>query len=154
MFKRLYPIRAFDVKRALLIFAAAPFLWFGGKGLASWLGYARLTEYAPASVQSWEVKEKGSKYLLVARYTFEVQGKTYEGTCQFREPIFLNRLSAEQERDAWGNRPWFVWYSPSSPQFSSLQKLFPYKSLSYALVSFCVLMFFIYRLFRGADEKM
>lgn len=153
MLEKLYPIRAYNVKRGLLLFSALIFLWFGGKAIFELLSYARLSEYAPVLVENWEVEKQGSSYRLLANYIFEIKGKKYEGSYLFKEPVFLNQFSAEDEKNLWKASSWYAWYSPRNPQFSSLQKLFPYKSCSYAIVTFFVLIFFTYKLFREPLEK-
>ncbi len=128
---------------SLLGIMVAACLWFGGLALFELVGYFRLPAHTKAQIETWEVEERSSKFFLVATYFFEVKGEKYAGRCSLKEPAFLNRFSAEAELKRWESYRWSVWYNPKSPKISSLQKLFPYKRLTYALISFSLLGYFL-----------
>jgi hypothetical protein len=127
-----------------LVLGTLSFLWFGGKGFLEFWKYARLKEHTRASIIEWDVVEgKSSQSYLVAKYSYEVQGKKYEDRCRLISPIFLNKLSAETELKTWSGWQWSAWYDPSAPQFSSLQKIFPYRQVTYGAISLGVLLYFV-----------
>ncbi len=127
---------------ALLVVAGAVFLWFGGLTLFELWGYFRLPAHTKATIERWEIEEQSSKFFLVANYFYEIEGEKYTGSCRIKEPKFLNRFAAEDELKQWQRYDWSVWYNPHAPKISSLQKLFPYKHLIYALCSFGLLVYF------------
>jgi uncharacterized protein DUF3592 len=128
---------------AILAVAGGVVLWFGGMACFELWGYFRLKSFAPAQVERWEIKESSAKYFLEGTYKYEVDGKLYEGRSRLKEPSFLNRLSAEEELKRWEGVRWSVWYNPSAPQVSSLQKLFPYKRVIYAVLSLGLFVYFL-----------
>lgn len=145
MFKRLYPISPYNVKRVLLLLViGAAFLWFGGKAIFELWGYSYLQKYTPATVLEWKTEERGARSFITLRYSFELGGRVYEGETCFKEPAFLNTLSAESEMKKWESYSWAAWYDPNKPERSSLQKLFPYKSCIYALIVLGVFGYFLF----------
>lgn len=143
MLKQLYPISTYNVKRVLLlVISGASFLWFGGKAIFELRDYYCLQKHTSATILQWKVEEKGGKSFIATRYSFELGERKYEGETRFKEPIFLNTLSAESEMKKWQSYTWAAWYDPDRPDHSSLQKLFPYKSSVYALIVLGVLGYF------------
>lgn len=119
-------------------------LWFGGGALVDLWRYSQLKVHTHAEILKWEVQEKGSKYFVAATYFFEVGEKRYEQRFCFTQPIFLNYFSAEAELQQWQKYSWSVWYNPKAPHVSALQKLFPSKRVSYALVSLGICLYFLF----------
>jgi hypothetical protein len=119
-------------------------LGFGGKAAVGLWNYFELREHTQAEIHSWQIEEKNSsKFLIAAGYTFSREGKVYQARTLFKEPAFLNRLSAEDELKSWKNYRWAAWFNPSKPENSSLQKLFPYKDAAYGLISLGVFLYFL-----------
>ncbi len=144
MLKRLYPISPYNVKRVLLlVIAGAAFLWFGGKAIFELWGYSCLQKHTSATILEWKIEEKGGKSFITLHYSFELGERKYEGETRFKEPIFLNTLSAESEMKRWQSYTWAAWYDRDRPDRSSLQKLFPYKSSVYALIVLGVFGYFL-----------
>lgn len=126
----------------LLILIAGAALWFTTFALIDLWGYLRLKQHAPAHIQEWAVEGSGSKFFIKAAYSFESKNRKYEGACVLKEPQFLNKIAAETELKRWEQCAWSVWYDPSAPHFSSLQKLFPYKRVFNAAVCLALLGYF------------
>jgi len=123
--------------------AAGAFLWFGGKSSLELWRYSHLTQLSKAEVTAWSVEKNGSsKFALKASYIFEVEGKKLSGETTFKNPFFLNPESAKAEGKKWACQSWSTWYSPTRPSFSSLERIFPYKSLLQAIISFVVFIYF------------
>ncbi len=148
--EQIYLMRQYNVKTLLLpVVAGVAFLWFGGKAVFELWGYSRLDKHTPVAVLDWQIVERGSRAYILGSYTFEAQGKIYQGKTRFREPTFLNKLAAGYQLDEWKTHAWSAWYDPKNPECSSLQKLFPYKNCVYALLVMGVLGYFTGMLFRG-----
>ena len=108
-------------------------------------GYLRLEKKSIAKVEKWRVIKKGSsKFALKAHYCFENQGKTYHGKTIFSKPYHLNRLSAEKQIKNYTAQQWPVWYQPSHPEHSSIERLFPFKKCFYSLMVLGVFLYFVY----------
>jgi hypothetical protein len=137
--------------RILFIIITGFTLWFGGKAAYELWGYFRLDTSAPAEIKGWDIKEAGSsRFFVTADYKFTIQGKCFEGKTIFKQPVFLSRLCAEGEKNKWATYPYRVWYDSSNPRASSLQKIFPFKSMMYGLLTLGVLIYFSYRVFRAS----
>ena len=128
----------------LLIVAGGVALWFLSTATYAYWKYARAGKKTQAHIENWGVEKIGSsKFAIAASYVFEVQGEKFEGKTVFKEPYYLNHLSAEDDLKKWASQHWEVWYDPSSPAFSTLQKLFPYKYIWHALLTLGVFVYFL-----------
>ena len=108
-------------------------------------GYFRLEERAPATVHQWTIVRKSSSaFAIEAAYTFEAQGQARSGQTVFSKPYHLNTPSAERQIKIFSTRSWAVWYSPKDPAYSSLDKTFPTKKITYALMALGVFAYFLY----------
>ena len=129
----------------LMILTAAISLWFTGKATHGLWVYSRLAAQTQAAPKEWSVLEIGSsEYVLVSRYAYRIGEAEYEGKTIFKKPSFLNRASAEASIKDWTAHSWNVWYDPSHPLDSSLQKIFPFKNCIHALLALGVLGYFYY----------
>jgi hypothetical protein len=130
------------MRNILLILTGSCALWFCAKsGYGAW-NYLHLNALTSAQIEQWSVEDSGSYARIAASYSYEVEGKRYTGKTIFKEPEFLNRLSAENQLKSWEQHHYQAWYSSFFPGSSSLQKIFPYKSTVYALISVGVAIFF------------
>lgn len=100
-------------------------------------------ERAPATITRWEVKETGGKFPLTGYYSFEVKGKVWEGATRFREPWHLNEASAVSALKEMARQNWVVWFNPSRPSQSSLEREFPVGLIVRTLVCYSVFAYFI-----------
>ena len=140
--------------RMFFIGVAVFTLWFVGKGSYELWGYLRLNATVPAQTQGWWVEQvNGTKYQIGVTYSYEVQGQHYEAKTIFKEPVFLNCQSAEQDLEKWSSYTYRAWYDMSKPQISSLQKIFPLKSCLYAALTLAVFLYLNYKLFRAERLK-
>ncbi len=130
---------------ALMMFTAAVSLWYTGKAAHGLWVYSRLSAQTQAVPKEWGVLETGSsEYSLFSRYAYRIGDQEYEGKTIFKKPSFLNRASAEASIKDWSTHSWNVWFDPSSPLYSSLQKIFPFKNCIHALLSLGILCYFYY----------
>lgn len=130
------------IGKLILILSGAISLWFSGKALHGAWFYSRLSMVVPAQIHRWEVRKEG-RHRLWASYVYEVQGKLYTGETLFKDPAHLNALAAESDLKKWKEESWAAWVDPKVPSRSSLQRLFPWKSLIYALMSWGVSGYFL-----------
>jgi hypothetical protein len=106
--------------------------------------YSRLEKKSIAKVEKWEVVEKGSKFAIKAHFSFENQGRTYQGKTTFSKPYHLNRLSAEMQIKIYTPQQWPVWYQESHPEHCSIDRIFPFKKCLYSLMVLGVFFYFVY----------
>lgn len=131
---------------ALVGLSASFFAWFSGKTLFQLWDYSRVNHQTTAQITHWEIKElSSSAYTLTADYFFHIGEEKWEGKTQFRSFDLLNPFAAEQKRQKLSEQSWSVWYQPSNPQISSLERTFPSKSLFYAIFCLGILGYFLYR---------
>jgi hypothetical protein len=108
-------------------------------------GYLRLEKKSIATVDKWRIIEKSSsQFALRASYTFNVQGKTYQGKTILSKPYHLNRISAEKQVKIYTAQQWPVWYQPSHPKNSSIEHIFPFKKCFYSFMLLGIFFYFIY----------
>ncbi len=128
----------------LLVISGGIALWFLGSAAWDLWTYTRAGSKAEAHIEKWDVEEMGSSaFAISASYYFEAKGKKFQGKTLFKEPRYLNRLSAEGDLKKWEAQRWEAWYDPASPGFSTLQKLFPYKRIWHALLTLGVFLYFL-----------
>lgn len=128
----------------LLIVTGVASLWWGIRaGIDVW-HYTRLATEFEAKVESYEVVPRGSKYAIEARYTYEVQGRTFSGKTVLAKPYQLNRRAAENAIGAMKGMQWTAWVDPHHPKESSLQKIFPFKKTLYAAIVVGIFLYFCF----------
>jgi len=139
---------------ALLLCSGGLGCWFLGKGcFASWDFY-QLNTSAFAEKTSWEIIElSSSKYILKATYLFRVKEQEYQGKRLFISHPILNRYAAETTIKEISCRNWRVWFNAKNPSLSSLDKQFPYKDFTYALLCLGVFTYFLYRFQKQMQEN-
>lgn len=135
------------VNQCLWIFligvAGAIALWFSLQTTLGIFKYYHLDAKAPAHLSSLSVQEvKGTRYLVEAKYIYEVKGRSYLGKTLFCEPVYLNRLSAEEDFEKWKQFSWEAFYNSKNVKESSLQRVFPLKKSIYTLLSIGVFIYF------------
>jgi len=104
-------------------------LWYTGTAAYRYYFYSRLTERAPLVSIQWNVKEKASdQYIIEASYRFSLGNESYFGTTTWPNDTFRNSWAAEMAiKQEYSQKPWKIWFDPSNPNHSSLQKRFPFK---------------------------
>lgn len=140
--------RFLQLRILLLAVTGGIFFWFFGQAsMESWK-CLRLDAKVSAENVKWEIKElNSSHYVLVAHYRYVVNGRALSGQTQFSTPFYLNYYAAQSELKVRQIKPSLVWYRERNPTFSSLDKRFPKKEFTYALLAAGV--FFYFYLMRG-----
>lgn len=106
----------------------------------------------PAGI-TWSAKKVAEdSYVLQADYQFYSHQILYQGKTEF--PFsYRNAFAAELAGKEESSKPWRVWYSPSNPQNSTLQKQFPIKECFYGIVLWCLLIYFVILGYRVGHER-
>jgi len=108
-------------------------------------GYLRLEKKSMAKIEKWEIVEKGSsQFAIKAYFSFETEGRVYQGKTTFSKPYHLNRISAEKQIKIYTEQPWSVWHQLSHPEHSSIERIFPFKKCLYSLVLLGIFFYFIF----------
>lgn len=132
--------------RAFLIAFGVLVLFYGGKAAYKSYQYSLLTEQTPALAVHWSIKKKSSDaYILTARQQFSVfENKFFEGTTIFSHPIYWNEWAANEALKEQASKQWLVWYAPSNPELSSLQKKFPIQECLSGLALLGIFLYFLW----------
>ena len=132
-----------------LLIIALLALWFIVKTGRSVFSYFQLTAQLPVTVEKWTIKEiKSDRFAVMAHYSFEYQGKNYQGSGQVGG-LYPNPWAATRAEQQFSSTQQHVWFSPKHPDHSVLEKKFPLKKvLSAAMliglfIYFCILSTYV-----------
>lgn len=130
--------------RAFLYLMAAATLYFCASAVYSVHYYYRLSAQTLPAQMVWGYREISADALApVASYAFTAQGKMVSGETLLDEPVFRNEWAVDKVLGELKTRSWRVWYDPSNPSHSSLQKTFPFKEILSALALAVLFLYFI-----------
>ena len=129
---------------ALLGLIALAVLWYSGSAAYRYYRYVTLTEKTPATDITWIVKEYANDdFGIHADYNFAVGEKKIDGAYTFKDKYY-NAYAAEQQIKKYDSKRWYVWYQPSNPHHSALQKKFPTKECVSAMVLWGLFLYFLW----------
>ena len=127
-----------------LVFISLSVLWFTAKSIPKFYSYYVLTETTQPEKVEWFIHQKGSdRYFLAANFTFLVKGEERSGNTKFNKPILRNQTAADKFKGIFEEKNWTVWYAPKNNKQSTLEKVFPFKDLTYLLILWGVLIYYI-----------
>src|SRR5690242_14348088 len=110
-----------------------------------YLQYSRLSEQAPAENVVWSIKALNDEhYQLHAAYDYHVKGEVFHGETTFSDAHYRNPYAAEQGLKEVGPEYKTVWYDPSKPSVSCMEKAFPVKLVTYAAILFALWNYFVW----------
>jgi len=105
--------------------------------------YTRLSHHAQVQNIQWSITSlSDNSFVLLADYSFRLKGGSYQGKTRWQEE-YLNQWAAEEAVTRLEKTALSVWYDPSSPERSSLQKLFPLKSSLYTALLWALGIYFL-----------
>ena len=131
--------------QAFLIAVFLIVLWYSGTALYRTYNYSRLTAKTTPTSIKWDVLElSDDEFVMEGNYTFEVKGKTFEGNTPLKNSIYKNRWAVEEDLPKMDKVKWGVWYNPSNPDYSSLQKKFPVKECLSAVFMWVLFLYFLW----------
>jgi hypothetical protein len=137
----------------VLLVVTVVMLWLVGKSLFSFWDYLTLSQAIPVKTISWEVIEKNpSKFFLQGSYVFVVEGHEIAGKDLLGE-VYLNQYAVEDGLVEVKKEAWTVWYNPNNPSRNALDRIFPSKSLLYALVGLAVFFYFLWFFFQRKPSE-
>ena len=104
-----------------------------------------LDRQAEGIVTRWQINEKkGGKYFIGASYEYDVDGSRHEGVTIFSNFKFLNYYAALDMVKKLSKDKLKVWYSSKNTYLSTLEYRFSAKNTIYFVVSFFVLLYFLF----------
>lgn len=133
------------IYRAFLLTIMLVTFWYSGVAVYRYYNYARLTAQTQLTSSVWKVHEVAEdEFYLEAFYTFSTGQKTYEGSTSWPGEFYRNSWGAEKDIPYFQKHRRVVWFSPSNPHHSSLQKKFPLKESVSAILLWGLLFYFIW----------
>lgn len=120
-------------------------LWYLGNASLQFFRYTRLQESAQATEIRWSVKEMSSEeFIPFAHYLFKTKdGEMYEGEGGLNDSRYRNAWAVEEDLSSFAKKRWKVWYNPSYPHQSALQKNFPLKECLSAIALLILWIYFV-----------
>ena len=107
------------------------------------LFYCSLTRQAEVHISRWEVKEAQGKFIVKAAYSFEFGNSSWTGSSIVDQGWYLNEAAAIEDLREKANKQWLVWFDPSSPWNSSIEKSFPKGLLFRTATCYAVFIWFV-----------
>lgn len=105
--------------------------------------YLRLDQHVDAQNIQWSVLSLNEEaFVPLANYSFVVRNQSYQGQTRWQE-VYLNSWTAQEAIMRLKKSPPPVWFDSSSPEISSLQKLFPLKESLYSLLLWILSLYFL-----------
>jgi hypothetical protein len=104
--------------------------------------YLRLRQELSLKQVQWSVEaSKDDHFLIHSHYQFIREGILYQGQTTWDEG-YPNRWAAEAVKNRLAAQSWKVWIDPSHPDYSTLQKTFPFKQCLSTIVLWSLLAYF------------
>jgi hypothetical protein len=120
-------------------------LWFGMSAIRAVQNYLAMSEKAPLFSGNWSYEEVSTDtYAPHVIYHYRIGDACYRGDLLMRHPLARNPQSAEQMIDSLATQQWDVWYDPSHPHRSSLQKTVPIQECLSALTLLGVFAYLVW----------
>lgn len=112
--------------------------------LSTVYNYHRLTGVESVQSAQWTIHPLGDdKYAPQAKYEFSYKGSAYQGETILSDDYDINTFAAKDKLEKFKKQEWKVWFDPSNPKYSSLQKKFPFKETVYAVALWFLLAYFV-----------
>jgi len=106
--------------------------------------HSRLSQKTVPSSIKWSVhKAAEDEYVLNSHYSFSWNAKTYSGQMEDSEQ-YLNEWASQEALEKMNQRTFTVWFDPSDPTFSTLNKNFPIKYSVYAGLLWLLFIYFVW----------
>lgn len=111
---------------AVLLFA----LFYLVRAYSGLTTYYFTTDETIAERVEWRIAEGSwGRYYLEGEYRFQWEGKEYSGSTIMREPVFLNRKSAEEWTRKLSKDAPAIFFDKSHPERSTLERKIPMKEI-------------------------
>lgn len=117
--------------------------------------YFQKSASVPAQILSWQVHKKDENhYYISMRYQYPVSQKIYKGNYARDHLFYPNKEAAIHGIKDLKKRAWTSYYSPSSPERSSLEKRFPYSYLFRWILSLLLAIYFFALFKKGKNLEI
>lgn len=131
--------------RAFLLVILACTLYYSGIALYRYYVYTSLTGAARPTSMVWNiVKEIEARYILETDYQYAVADKSYSGKTVWEDEKYVNEYGANEAIEEAKATQWVVWYNPSNPVKSSLEKHMPVKEFVSAFFLWGLFLYFLW----------
>jgi len=128
---------------AFLLVIALFALWFVAKAGYAIFSYYQLSLQASTTIDHWSIEEiKSDQFAVIAHYSFDYQGKKYQGTSQVGD-LYPNPWAANRAQKQYSIQKWPAWFNPKHPDRAALEKKFPYKKAISAGILIALLVYFL-----------
>lgn len=129
-----------------LLILSVSALYFGGSALYQLHRYyATSSETKPALFELSVKKIHSDLYIPEARYTYEVNGKLYQGVETLSEYGYFREEFLEKDLpNIAKEKKWVIHYNPSSPSVASLFRNYPFKAIAYGAIMIGLFFYFLY----------
>jgi hypothetical protein len=139
--KKMYKNKYWLIFLALILVGV---FWYTATTVYSLYIYYSLSQKIPVSNMEWSThKLFEERYAPQARYQFEFRGKSYSGEDILKEPIYRNSEAVDEIVPILSKQQWSVWFNPSNPSHSSLDKTFPLKESISLTILWALLFYFL-----------
>lgn len=131
--------------QAFLLIIFLTTLWYTVVAGFRYYAYVRLTQQTALEDIEWHIEEVSEEdYVLTANYKFKIDSQSFSGSTSWTKMPYRNRYSADRAKEERAAQEWRVWFDPSSPEHSSLQKDFPLKESVSATFLWGLLLYFLW----------
>jgi hypothetical protein len=127
----------------LILLSAASAAFFTVQMAEGVYNFLKMREKTSGRALRWEIREVKGKFPLTCYYSFEANGAVWQGRAVLPKPWHLNEMSATAALREKAKEELLVWFDPNRPEKSTLERQFPSGPLSKALLSLCILVYFI-----------
>lgn len=129
----------------LILFVGLGTLFFGVQASYKLYRYYTETTYTVAQSTEWSLQEYSrTRFIPKARYQYVIRDTSYTGETELTGQVYRNRWAAEEDLATYPQKVWKVWYDPSHPERSTLQKSFPFKATLSTALLICILGYLIW----------
>lgn len=136
---------------SLLILIIAASMWFVVRSGIELNHYMRLSQTAPAQIESLSLLKEGEdNFAVVLDFSFDANHQKFFGKTALKKK-YPNQWAADKSLKDLQKQSWTVWYNPKNPNEATLEKIFPFKSSLSAII---LLALFLYFLCLGLYVKM
>lgn len=107
--------------------------------------FFRLNTEIIAKIKSCQIEKlSSSKFALAVQYSYVFQNQKWEGQDRLSAPYFPNSYAAREALAKQSSDSINIWIDSSCPTCTSVKKIFPFRSICYAISSLGVLLYFVY----------
>jgi len=130
---------------AFLSTTALVVLWFTAvSGYELYTFFALNSKTLPVKME-WTVKGRSSdRFYLSVEYQYRVKDDIYTGESGFESTTYRNTIAADKALNEQKDKTFPVWYATGHPGTSTINKLFPLKSLFYTAILWGLLLYFVW----------